>query len=530
GENATIKRSPAQIFYVELLEPEVLDDINEFSDRYDATNPPPKLRLHPYGGFTGPTISVPDAGVTTTDGTVVATELEIHKFHASEVNPLTKACNFDKDDLNYDGIADVLQSHDTAIFDIGNASGTGVVTHSIAAVSFVATEFFYRMSYYTELDVGFFRPFLGECGAIGGSCRGEYIIAERSRVLGPAAMNGIFFEYPSNVDNYWQTCMRGRDPNYPGDDETNLGVNHDFGAWYDFCVSETAACRYTDGTSERIPFDGRSFADFSDGSLPREGVIHGLASDRLEGVDGGVGDLIFPGMNHHSQFKCIATSTLTGTNQGNRALPDPAVGDVFAQDCRLEPHSQNDGIEGDANPSIPGLLCTNPGSIEYQIDGFNYWMAMGQQTYSADGPIGYEGGCIDEGREWGAAGAAGDDPFLCKVQRENQAAANFGQLFCGCGTNRSGVECEIGCPDQSLYSDREAVNGELVGYWMCARPSTTEGVTLRSEPVADGGVHSGYVLRGAIPAVAMPTEVLNDGQVNDAGVATGYTLRPYPIY
>ncbi|MCP4502825.1 MAG: hypothetical protein GY822_23035, partial [Deltaproteobacteria bacterium] len=47
GENATIKRSPAQIFYVELLEPEVLDDINEFSDRYDATNPPPKLRLHP---------------------------------------------------------------------------------------------------------------------------------------------------------------------------------------------------------------------------------------------------------------------------------------------------------------------------------------------------------------------------------------------------------------------------------------------------------------------------------------------------
>jgi|GEM_PF-1981217 len=513
GESATIKIGSDMVAYVELLEPEITDSVGEFDNRY-RDDELPATRLRTYGGFTMPTLTTPDAGVPDADGGVAdggtdagtgsvdagtatpGTELQIHRFHAGEVNPLTKACNHDDDDLNFDGIADVLQSHDTTSFD-----ATADTTVSVEPTDFVATEFYYRLAYFTELNVGFFRAD-AECTQT--SCRGGYIIAERSRVMGPAQLGGLLFEYPDTVDGYWKTCMRGRDPNYAGDNDADLSINADFAGWHDFCDNATGDCLSSNG---RIPYDGRSFADFFDDGKDREGVRHGLPADDNNG------EVLWPGMNHHSQFKCVSFSDSLYTNQAEREAP---TGTYHGQDCRLEPHYDEGAMEG-INPSVPSMVCTLDANLAANAaEEYNYFVALAQQDYTAS-PAGYKGGCIDEGREWGVRGG---DSQLCIVQNENQAEENFGQLFCGCGTNRTGALCEIGCPDQNLFSNRQAVDGELVGYWMCARPSATEGVTL------SGG---GYKLRGEIPAVAMPTEVMRDDQVDADGGHIGYTLRPYLI-
>ena len=78
----------ARTKFVRLIEPDALDVEDELLDRYDLV--PAELKL--YGAKTE--------------------RRGGYRFTPVEVNPLTKACNHDDDDLNLDGFADTTQSQD----------------------------------------------------------------------------------------------------------------------------------------------------------------------------------------------------------------------------------------------------------------------------------------------------------------------------------------------------------------------------------------------------------------------------------
>jgi hypothetical protein len=265
------------IRFVELIEPAKLDEPGTFAQRYDASaNSGDKLKS--YGGV--------DSAPTPTPGSMLL---------ASEANPLTKACNDDNDDLNFDGVKDVVQTHEYSTPpDFGP----------------LASQVFYRMSYFIELNRGFFKPCAsGEVG-----CLGTYVIAEKRRAPEDGDPRGLNLRLNYNDDGgvlgdfgevpYWQQCMRGREPDYaPNANDT---FNTDFARWYDDCDPMGRGCQQGGG----IAYDGRDPGLPNDERFPAEGAS-------LTGR--------WPGMGHHSQFKCVSFASTDDADIERRPPPPPAL-------------------------------------------------------------------------------------------------------------------------------------------------------------------------------------------------------------
>jgi hypothetical protein len=518
---SAVRQDAAGKRFVELIEPEFLDDEDEFQRRYLDTAVP-GVRLYNYGGWTN-TTPPPDGGVP--DGGIVDDpSLPDHRFTAAEVNPLTKACNHDDDDLNFDGIKDVIQSHD-------------VIGGQLETVTGVDIPVFYRMTYFIELHRAWWQDRTGDCTQSeinAGVCHGGYVIAEKSRTLGDADPMGLEVGYSDHTTDYWQTCARGRDPSYGGTSVPATDpVNFDFAIWHNGtgegdggpeCASgEIGGCESVVDINgfqhEFVPYDGRT--------LPTEGQIPGQPATTLDDASAR-----FVGMNHHSQFKCVQFGNHTKTQYANaNTHRQPPAGDYALNDCRLEPRQQ-DGIAGGdmtANPLDPRFSCmaystTDPadnaarGALEDTFD-YNYFAAVEnaapENDYSTNLPD-YAGGCVDEGAEWG--------PFLCVVPTGTEPVdpENYGKLFCGCGIDRAGVLCEIGCPERYRFQNRtgNAATLGLEGYWACMMPTASGGETLSD------GVDGGYRVRGFVPSEVTPlTELCEPG---DGGCALGgYTVRSW---
>jgi len=444
-----------------LYEPEETDDPTAFGLRYKQQGTPPEKLLRSYG------LTAPDN--TFTDG--VAGHLR-----AAEVNPLTKACNHDSDDINLDGITDVTQLH--GAFPVGT-TGFGPDAAPAAAV-------FYKFAHFIELARGSFRDRagagLGNCnGAL--PCFGAYVIEEKHRAAGAA--EGLLLEltYGADADAQWQTCQRSRDVDYPGA-VSNVGHNSDFAEWSEGCETSSGGCFVGAGRATHVPYDGRPF----EANRTVGGVVGEL---------GATGAPRFVGMNHASQFKCVSFGTQTVTP----ARRKPAEDAVF-NDCRLEPRRSDPAIGPEANPADPFIDCvtTTPEPTGNAAASRNFFVAIEHEAYTEAGD--YTRGCISEGAEWGDQ--------VCVVDANSVADDQFGALFCGCGDNRAGLDCEISCAPQHVLQNRTAngTTGDIEGFFTCMVPVGSSGETL------SGG---GFTLRGAVPAASGPTGVHTGG---------GFTLTP----
>jgi len=324
---------------------------------------------------------------------------------------------------------------------------------------------------------------------------GSYRIKERKRAddgMAIADGSGIALQYPTGADEHWRTCERHVDADFTGSPKSRAG------------------------------------GDFTD---PASG---------------------WPGMTHHSQFKCvevlsaqeygngttytadddpevvykhadppslarrIANSSTAGMLNG---CPDgrvPTGAEAFTwtpNSCQYTGSSRNEDVpDGDvANPAHPLFTCNATDLADLQPPGVRL-VAVGymgaacnvsdQVTAMSDD---YVRGCINECAEYGVSSCPNFDPdapadsgrYTC----DDESSARFGLLQCGCGRSYGGADCEIGCPgDHALTSDDFSIETRS-GYWMCG------GV------VASSGEMSGssYTLRGYVPIAPADGTVLQGG-------------------
>ena len=481
--------------FVSLIEPEILDDPTLFALRYQSNDP--RERLFNYGGFTGGT---GDPGLTP------------NQLTAAEANPLTKECNQDADDLNFDSVPDVTQSQ-------LRLPGAGFLSDTLEQ-----TPVFYRMSYFIELDRGFFRDRTAECAASGESpCHGAYVIREKSRSQGPASPDGLEPTYVNrSVDSfdasYWEQCARSRDPNYNAGLGTEDTLNMDFAFWSTGCSSAVGSCLVeTDLDGDGVPDTGPHVA--YDGRAVRANAT--LANHPVDLADDG--SPRWPGMNHSSQFKCVSFGALPAA----QAQRKPPTGNFDLNECHLDPRSVQGASTGadPTNPRDPLMTCVPGVPTSAAKVGFNYWAP---KVPSTDVTAPYNGGCINEGGEWSYLCAA-SKPSESVNAAENNLELTFGQLFCACGANRSGSTCQIGCASGERLLDGAAttasvalVNGELrlARTWMCAYPSASH-ETLTG---TDGTTN--ITLVGEVPSSLVPAEPLT---ATDAVRGVVYSITAPPV-
>ena len=478
--------------YVRLIEPDALDFTEGLAERYEAP-----AELQPYGHGLGAIVA--------------------RSFTPVEVNPLTKACNNDADDLNLDGLADTTQSQDAPY----------------AAPPMVlppATPVFYHMAYFLEANRGHYRA------PVAGEAHGAYVVIEKTRNGAQGDVNRLELTYGDDTAAGWDDCARGRDSAYdpmPSPLEA-APVGFDFARWH-VCAATSAAgeapghCLAANDRHQYgryVAYDGRA----------RRTALAGLAQPDADGQ--------WPGMNHHGQFKCMKLvgddaappeSGTVGASQIRQrgpgadpgdppgALLNPETAQYTLQHCLLNPPGL-DGRDVDAalgdlirNPGDPLLDCYAVDLASDVTDLFaerannrredlrSYWVSwntpdQAQPTLNADSADRHVRGCINEALEW---------PFLCAGYDANPlrtrafpiaSASPIGQLLCGCGVERSGTECEEGCVGDHLFTGGDFAGapgcdaesgfcpaaapdddadppfaGGQRGYWMCARSAASVG-------------------------------------------------------
>lgn len=326
-----------------------------------------------------------------------------------------------------------------------------------------------------------------------GSLRGRYRIAERPR-LGSGGVRSIPVAWPVAAQDYGQTCARSTD------------------------------ILYVTGGGNTV--DSLTGGDFTNLNV---------------------------GMNHHSEFKCIAVTTegAYSTNADDRpymVYDGNSTSSTFyrktkatmAQEtlswrpvmCSYDGSSQYD-IESGAtgvpaanrtNPQLPLLTCAPaPVTSDYsELDQRVMWAVVGYDGYTISPTNTYRHGCIDECETFGVQacpgyGGAGSMPegFSC----DEVTVANFGKLSCGC-TNRfasgtSGVaECDVACDAAEVH---EPIGGiDFVtrsGPWMCG------GVELSTSLYTVDGATNRTTFLGYVPSSSVA------GLPMTAAPAGGPTIR-----
>ena len=440
------------------------------------------------------------------------------RFHAAEVNPMTKACVSVLSDLNDNGVSDLREHHRDA------PSGS--------QRSWMAT--FVGTSYFVELHTGRYEP------PAEGDAHGRYVIAERSRCDAAFALG-----YDDADGSYWSSCGRRRDGGY--DPSEPLG--YDFQRWS--CDSAQGDCP---------PLMPPTAVDLG-GEVPP----HGLCEDRP-----GVDPEAWRGMNHASQFKCVeivadamqdvepfqvrrATVRNNGASAGIHQLNACSL-EACGDDAGC---AEFDAPEGGANPSQPRLTCASESS-EVASDPAALLGRVGLVSVRFQDYIhasSYAGGCIDEAVEWPqlCPGFDPQAPFSTISEGNNR---NFGKLMCGCGFNYGGPECDLGCPSEQLHfggtnpdsagfcadgycvavADEGGEEGGRSGYWMCGDFTATAYTEVVNEEVgaafhAEGSLQVGgqtesgsITLRGAMPTFGTDGTPMCQN-ADEGGGCTGFVVR-----
>lgn len=219
-----------------------------------------------------------------TDGGSTGRALE-----AGEVNALTKACVSAGADFNHNGAVDLTETQETA-----------PLGESARLRSF---------SYFIELQESWYE-------SRGAGSAGTLVIRERSRCDAasfplhydtneePGAPYNDAWPADGGASNYWRNCERNRDVLFDG----GQAPNTDFGRFT--CGAASGTCDFRPGPAHPqysipINLDAVMMRDFGvcnlGGQKPADGRWRGL--------------------NHHSQFKCMAI-TATATNPAYQLEPN----------------------------------------------------------------------------------------------------------------------------------------------------------------------------------------------------------------
>ena len=323
------------------------------------------------------------------------------KLLAAELNPLTKACVTADADYNGNRIPDIQEN-----------------PHSSSLESWMNV--FWRMGYFVELHTGQFIP------PGPGAEAGTYLIAEK-----PRCNLDFPLGYRDARGGYWRECSRRR----AGDYDANLdAAGFDLAAWS--CPGMLGSCpvvapvNLTDGSVD--PSSGRVVDATVD---PSTGIpLHTSCSGA------GPADPLasWAGMNHHSQFQCVAflnTLSLPAVSHERDINELGSTGAYDANVCQVDP-ALDPGADGSRPVQVSCEVAEAPGQVETGDVGWA--VALYQDHFVADD---YTRGCINECR-----------PFidLCPTYHvdaeQNMAGCepdltNFGALVCNACTH-TGQMCE----------------------------------------------------------------------------------------
>jgi len=418
-------------------------------------------------------------------------------LYAAEMNPLTKACVTEIGDHNANEIPDVeeyqwMESPDGVTLDL-------------------AQLVWLQMAYFVELNHGYHqvRPL---------EDYDTWMIVEESRCNDAEAERPFPVGYSSpGTTDYWRECSRTRASTYDASTET---TGADF---------QQYSCDATSGSCDlpAIPLD----ADSRDDSVI---VAHGLCN----GADLPPEDGVWRGMNHASQFQCVALS------ESPSEVYDFDLADVY------------DGVDGAWEFNTCGLACASADCTDdctdgdcassLEADGAPDQAILGcdQDLSPGDGDVGfvairyqdapedagyvYERGCIDEWEVWSDLCPGYTDPTSLPDGSDSVAVGDglsndFGRLVCGCGQFYGGETCEIGCPGAGISDDFDIG----VGWWFCADfvASYYEDDDLDADygPASQATSDAGdtYVLVPTIGHTGLELDVLCE--TDDC--STGYVLR-----
>lgn len=437
------------------------------------------------------------------------------RFHAAELNPLTKACASALADFNDNGVSDLREHHRAA---------PGVQRDWMAT--------FVGAGYFVELATGHYQP------PAAGEAHGRYVVAERRRCDGALPVG-----YPADEGPYGAACWRRRDASY----DAREPVGHDFARWS--CAEPDGACAVQPAPAPPRSIDG----------VPPHGTCDDLDADALGA---------WRGMGHASQFKCVeivedAAPRLQPFHRrrGSLRLDAESAGRLTLNACALEACAGDDPDCVDsiapadgANPAVPVMRCEADPALVIP----NREALLGRVGFVAlrfapsDRASAYAGGCIDEQAEWPEL-CPGFDPAAPGATVGIGNPQNFGKIICGCGLNFGGPGCDVGCPDEQLHfggtapadrpgcvdgycvstADETGHDGGRSGFWMCADFAVTAytealpdiGHALHGEgalaPDAPRGV---ITVRGHIPTFGTDGTPLCQ-QIDEDGRCVGITLR-----
>ncbi|MFO0749969.1 MAG: hypothetical protein U1F43_30515 [Myxococcota bacterium] len=496
--------------YVELYEPDVLDDDARVAQAHVAgSSVENHLRLQPYG---------------------LVQQTPTRRFVASELNPLTKYCNHQDDDYNWDFVSDATEWYRSVPVPPPGGNLTWMTP-------------FVRMSYFGELNRGYYVPPGGNatipstcqavrwvgaawtakpCVGLAGSGYGAWVVQEKRRVAGApdtlrlelasavseptSATAGYGVSHDLRDASYWRSCRRNRpatfDASLPPDTSPStptIGArNLDFARFS--CPDRTRGACYSSDPLMRpndvsVPYDGR---------LPAGPRVNALA-DRVS----------FAGMNHPSQFRCMRpvpqpTQVADPSDQiAANALQTPDHLDARFQlvECGLSANASLRDAPPDGssvNPRDPAIECRLDNvPVAPASQGYFQWVVTRHATYArdAEGTPAYALGCIDEAVEW---------PFLCDgFHRDpflNRAtptadATNFGHLQCGCGQS-GGAACEVGCPTADAVHAQTSPPYDptsRAGYWLCGEAGI---MTPEYDPATYAGMAPGDLPPGLMTVTA----------------------------
>ncbi len=380
-------------------------------------------------------------------------------LRAEELNSLSKACvNLDAD-YNHNGVEDINECE-------GAALGTG----------YTAYEPFVDFAYFMELHRGRFEPVSGDAG--------DYHIYEKSRLSGAGSGWVVPLVFPPDPNNpekqvYWRECTVKIDSIYAGAGDNKQGL--DFAQFGE---------------------------DVSDPQNP------------------------WYGMNHHSLFKCLH---LSPTSQGpTRPANEMTRAEALSESYQFNDCSASSGSVGPAgegwdpkNPYDPEVTCTTTDAADVPASGV-FWAISGFRDYID--PSGYVRGCVNECTETSTTcpscdptrvqdacpGYDPDQPWRSQCVGD---PANFGSLYCGCGANFGGLNCEKTCAGKmplevsydpaadysNLFVSADFSLAPRTGYWLCGQVSqsepvsTTDSVFFESWSGTDQK-YTGYTVQGRIPA------------------------------
>ncbi len=436
------------------------------------------------------------------------------KLKAAEVNAMTKACVSSSADYNDNLVDDITEEQALSLADVTNPTKFNIANPDNGDFLFAAT------SYFVELHTGHY-----EAASIA-TDPGQYVITERSRCDDVAPV------YEVGPGFYDESCLRRRDDTF---DASGNRTGYDFAYWSCSDV-DSGTCPLPDPTMLLTGNDTNNdrITDHDLCALKAAGMLP------LKDSNGDIIDTPWLGMNHHSQFRCMAVGTstdfskatidrtvLSGASGGAQAYWDFST--CEATDCSSSTNTmcaENRSQTSGRNPLVPEFGCTyhpgdtssDPNAAGAPADGDVGFVAARFTNFG-----GYTRGCVNESLDTIDGDTKSLDQNkgfskLCPGYESNADPAafltagnpgDFGRLMCSCNVNYGGDQCQYACPADITTQRVDANNNNF--------PASNPGGSWR--------LHVG----GPQTAVSDPTRALTTAEKADyACFDSGYCLTYDP--